>query len=153
MGSCQHCNTCAAGKQEVLDPSCTQGSLGVITTLYTSRFGFLSAKASCLCRARPQSCPSPGSRSLPCSSQQQVWLVPMGPCWDCSDTLLPCLSLPWDVFSRDQILLLCLQGAEVIVTMYQILKYFLLFSLLSLDFFFWLQFPLFYGLYVPFLPA
>lgn len=137
----------------MLDPSCTQGSLGVITALYTSRFGFLSAKASCLCRACPQSCPSPGSRSLPCSSQQQVWLVPMGPCWDCSDTLLPCLSLPWDVFSRDQILLLCLQGAEVIVTMYQILKYFLLFSLLSLDFFFWLQFPLFYGLYVPFLPA
>lgn len=80
-------------------------------------------------------------------------MVPMGPCWDCSDTLVPCLSLPWDVFFRDQILLLCLQGAEVMVIMYQILKYFFLFSLLSLDFFFWLQFPLFYGLYVPFLPA
>lgn len=39
------------------------------------------------------------------------------------------------------------------VIMYQILKYFFLFSLLSLGFFFWLLFPLFYGLYVPFPPV
>lgn len=68
-----------------------------------------------------------------CCPQQQVWLVPVGPC---SDTLLPWLSLPWDVLSRDQVLLLCLQGAKVIVIIYQILKYFFLFFSSELGFLF-----------------
>lgn len=134
------------------DPSCTEGSLGVITTLDTSLFVLFISKGLVFVQGMHVELSLP-RLSLACSPQQQVWLVPVGPCWDCSDTLLPWLSLPWDLFSRDQILLLCLQGAEVILIVYQILKYFFLFPLLSLDFFFWLQFPLFYGLYVPLLPA